>query len=485
MASTDDVLDTTDAGPAALRGSALRITGYLAGVGLSLASAPLLVRHLGVVGFGEYVTVLSIVLLAAGATEAGLNAIALREHATLRGEAREKAMRDVLGIRIVLSVASIVVAIAFMVVAGYRSALVLGALVAGVGVMLTALQMLVGTPLQSELRLGAVTAAELVRQVATVALLVALVVAGAGVVPFLAVALPAGLVGLVVTIALVGGRMPLRPSFDPRGWWPLMRETLPFTAATALGAVYFRLILVVMGLVTTELETGYFATSFRVVEVLLVVPALVVGAAYPILARAERDDDARFRYAMGRILELGLMLGVWLALSLSLAAPAIMEVLGGEAAAPSAGVLRIQSLAFIGTALSVAAGFGLLTLRRYRPLLVANAAALACAVVFVLVLTPDGGARGAALAAVIAEGVLGAITVAALLRARPDLVRPAAPALLVVAAGALALAVELVPGVPALAAFLLGNVVFFGTLLALGRFPPEVRDALRARGAAP
>ena len=43
-----DLLDTGAAGPAALRGSALRTGAYVGGILLSLVSAPLLIRHLGV-----------------------------------------------------------------------------------------------------------------------------------------------------------------------------------------------------------------------------------------------------------------------------------------------------------------------------------------------------------------------------------------------------------------------------------------------------
>src|SRR4051794_17476340 len=65
----DDVhiLDTPEAGVKSLRGGALRIGGYGIGLLLGLISAPLLIRHLGVVDFGRYVTVTSIVgLVAAG-----------------------------------------------------------------------------------------------------------------------------------------------------------------------------------------------------------------------------------------------------------------------------------------------------------------------------------------------------------------------------------------------------------------------------------
>jgi O-antigen/teichoic acid export membrane protein len=145
-------------------------------------SAPLIIRHLGVGEFGRYVTVVSLMNLVAGVTEGGLNAIALREYATLRGDARRAAMRSLMGIRLALSLVGVAVGILFALVAGYDSPLVFGAVGAGIAVVLQAVQMLVATPLQGELRFGWISMLQLLGQILTVALVVVLVLADAGVV---------------------------------------------------------------------------------------------------------------------------------------------------------------------------------------------------------------------------------------------------------------------------------------------------------------
>ncbi len=61
----DDPLGTAAAGPAAIRGGAVRTAGYAAGVLLSLVAVPFLVRHLGVDGFGRYQTVIAIATIVA------------------------------------------------------------------------------------------------------------------------------------------------------------------------------------------------------------------------------------------------------------------------------------------------------------------------------------------------------------------------------------------------------------------------------------
>ena len=93
------MLDAPTAGASAIRGSALRSMGYVAGVGLSLIAAPFLVRHLGVSGFGVYVTITALVTVAGGISDFGLTQLGVREWAVLAPSDRRHllAERSVLG----------------------------------------------------------------------------------------------------------------------------------------------------------------------------------------------------------------------------------------------------------------------------------------------------------------------------------------------------------------------------------------------------
>jgi O-antigen/teichoic acid export membrane protein len=476
-----DVLDTTRAGGLALRGSVLRVGGYGGGMLLALVSAPLLIRHLHQTGFGRYVTALSIAMIAAGLTEGGVNTIALREFASRTGRERDAAMRDILGIRILLSVVGVIGATVFAAAAGYSQTIVLGTAIAGIGLTIQLLQTLLSVPLQGTMRLGWVAAADLLRNVVATLLIVALVLAGAGIVPLLAVIAPACLAALLLTARLVRGSMPLRPSLHFAAYAPLLRETLPFAVAIALSSVYFRVTVVVMSLEATALQTGYFSTSFRIVEILISLPVLVIGAAYPILTRAERDDPDRFAKATRRMFELSVVVGVWVAMALELGARFATDVLGGHAAAPAAPVLRIQGLAVMATFVAVACAFPLLSLRRYSAVLVANALGLVVTLAVSLSLVPVLHARGAAIATVAAELTLAGAAVVALMRARPDLRLAWGIIPVALLAGGAGVGVGHLVGVHPLLEVLVGTCVYAIVLAVLGRFPPEIGHALRAR----
>ncbi|MGI8623538.1 MAG: oligosaccharide flippase family protein [Solirubrobacteraceae bacterium] len=479
MSSEPDVLDSFEAGPAALRGGALRSGGYALGLLLSLAAAPLLVRHLGQVGFGRYVAVISIATVVTGFTEAGLNAIAVREYSSLQGAERDRVLANALGLRIALSGLGVLIATAFAALAGYSGELVLGTALTSFGLMLASVQLMLGVALQGTLRFGLATLTDLVRQLVTVALLVGLVLAGADIVKFLAVPIVAGAVGVLLTAWFVRGMLPLRPSFSLAASLPMIRDTIPYAIAIALNAAYFRVAIVIMSLTATGLQTGYFSTSFRVIEVLIGVPALIIGAAFPILTRAVRDDKARFAAGAERLFELAVLAGTLVAVGVGLGAGFAVSLLGGEEAQPAADVLRIQGVAMIASFVAVACGFSLLSLRQNRALLIANAVAFATSIVLTLALVPAFEAKGAAAAAVSAELALAVALAVLLKRADAQLRLPFSVVPVAALGAAAAVGVALLVGGPEVLRAVIGSVVFVGVVGALGRFPPEFRHALR------
>ena len=164
--------------------------------------------------------------------------------------------------------------------------------------VLTVIQGTFAVPLASQLRLGLVTMLELLRQVLSVTAIVVLVLAGARMLPFLVVMLPVALIVLVATAAAVRGTMPLRPAFERREWLTLIRAVLPFAAAVAIGALYLRVTVLLLSLMSSKLQTGYYATAFAVISVLIAIPALTVGSTLPVISRAARDDAERLGYVL-------------------------------------------------------------------------------------------------------------------------------------------------------------------------------------------
>jgi O-antigen/teichoic acid export membrane protein len=416
MSTEDDVLGTARAGNLVIRGSAQRVVGYGVGTLAAVVSTAILIRQLGVQDTGRYNTVVALLAIVGGLVDAGMTNIGLREWARRTGTERARIMRDLLGVRLAITITGVVIAVGVAAAAGYTAAMIAGTALGGIGLILLIVANTLQIPLGAELQLGAVAAVDVLRNVLTAILIAGLAVAGAGLVTLLAVPLPVGIVLVAVTAFLVRGRMPRRPAAALEGWRVLLADALPYAVATAVGFIYVYLTVILLGFVASDYEVGIFSAAFRVFIVLAGVAGLVQQSAFPVLARAAGNDHDRLRYAVQRLLDGSLVLGGVIALATCVGAPIAIDAMAGSRFGASVDVLRVQGAALVMTFVAALTGFSLLSLHRYRAVLVVNALALVTSILFVLVLGSTHGAAGAAWANLGGETVLGVAGLIALAR---------------------------------------------------------------------
>jgi len=258
----------------------------------------------------------------------------------------------------------------------------------------------------------------------------------------------------------------------------MVGRILPYSAAVVLSVVYFQIAQIMVSVLSSASETGYFGVSFRVLVAFTALPPLLVSTSLPLLARAARDDDERFDYASLRLVETMLLAGCGVALGLFLGAAFAVPLIAGPGFGPSVDVVHILAFALLGTFVIGARGYGLLSLDRLRAMLVCNAIALTVVVVAGVPLIDAYGAEGAAIAMVAAELTLALCYEWSLslgrprVRLRPGFVARTAAAMLFASACAIAL------DVGSLASAVIGLTIYLAALLALRLIPAEIRHAL-------
>ncbi|MBA3807486.1 MAG: oligosaccharide flippase family protein [Solirubrobacterales bacterium] len=478
-----DILASREAGGRFLRGGGMRVLAYGSGLLVGLASTPLVTRHLGPVDWGHFITVTSLIFIVAALTEGGVGNLGVRELSIGDDASRRSFMSNLLGLRIALSLLGAAGAIAFTFAAGYPSVLVEGTALACVSLLLQGVQATLGVALTARLRLGWLAVMDFTAQFITAAFMVLLVLAKAPLLPFYTVAILTAGVSLVLVTSLVHNEVSLRPAFSLSGWRTLMSDSIVYAAATTLGIVYFRIVVIAMSLLASRTQTGYFSLSFRILDIINGIPWLLVASAFPILARAARDDDERLRYALQRLFDGGLVVGGFVSLCVIIGAPFAVKVIGGAKFDPSVEALQIMGAGIIATFLVAIWSFALLTLRLYRELILVNGGVVALAVALSVLLIPSHQASGAAVVTASLEVVLAGAYVLVLARRRPDL-RPSLRGVprvgLALAAG---LGVAAILPVHPLIAVAAGGLTMLAGLLALGALPAEFLQALRRRPA--
>ena len=456
------------------------------GLLVGLAVTPLVVHHLGPVGWGDYGKVASLQFIMATLTEGGLGQMGLRELSVGDPASHKLLMRDLIGLRLSLTFLGALLALAFGIAAGWGNVVVAGIAITGIGSIVANLQVTLALPLGASLRLGWMALNDFVPQFTSALVMFVLVLAGASLLPFYTAPLAAWTSALVLTIYVLRREVPLRPSISPSRWRTLLSQTFIYAVATSTTAAYFRIALVATALLSTGEETGYYSLAFRILELTTVVPWLLVGSSFPILIRSAWSDSARLRYALQRLFEGSLILGGWFALCLVVGAPFAIHVLegGGNAFAPSVPVLRILGGAIAATFLIATFSYTLLSLQMFRQLVALNLSVVLLAFVLSPLLISPYGARGAAIVTVTLEVILCLGYAVALFHARPDLRPSLAGIERIMLALALAFAASEVLADHPVLGVTAGTVVLAAALLAFRAVPPELIDVARdvARG---
>jgi O-antigen/teichoic acid export membrane protein len=340
-------------------------------------------------------------------------------------------------------------------------------------------------PLAVDLRNGALTLNEVLRQGLLVAGFIALALAGAGLVDFFVLQVVAGVVLMVITPILLERRDLVLPRWTAAHLRHLARIGIPVAIAAVLMAVYFRVVVVLMSVLSDDAEQlGFVVTSTRIFELAAALPLVLSGVVLPVMTLAARDDPVRLRYVVQEMTQAMALGGALLVIVILLAAEPILRILGGAEYVGAAPVLRIQSIALFTLFVSAAWSPALIGMHRQGSVAAATAVGLVVVIVAGLALIPVWEAKGAAAAAAMADAFVVTIAYVLLRRAGPgrDLRLGFVPKL--VLAAATAMAVALVPGIPPLADGFIAAVIFTGLSFALRIVPVGVVELLPWRAPA-
>jgi O-antigen/teichoic acid export membrane protein len=206
----------------------------------------------------------------------------------------------------------------------------------------------------------------------------------------------------------------IRQALGIRATWSLststlrwyLRESWPLLVNALLVSLFFRIDVFVVQAVRGDTALGVYDASYKLINLLTIVPAYAVLAVFPLLVR-RADDDRALREAQ-RVATYLLVTIAWIAVATisALATPAI-TVLAGHAYLPEAAVLLSILVWFAPLSfLNGVTQYVLIAQSRQRRLLPVFLAAVAFNVVANVALVPPYGARAAAVNTVATEAVI-------------------------------------------------------------------------------
>jgi O-antigen/teichoic acid export membrane protein len=227
-----------------------------------------------------------------------------------------------------------------------------------------------------------------------------------------------GLVGLAV--AFVGSRLLMlgavqillrrvvarvAPAFDRDAWRDIQAAALPLGFFMIALNTYTYVDTVILGLMRTDAEVGWYAAAYSLYEGLTYAPSILAAVLTPRLSALFTRDRAAHRSLLTRALLLSVALAVVLGGIAALAAAPIVALLFGVRYAPAVPPLQILAAGSVFVFATWILHAAAISTNLDRRLLLTTAVGLAANVALNIVLIPRYGISGAAWATVVAEGL--------------------------------------------------------------------------------
>jgi O-antigen/teichoic acid export membrane protein len=385
--------------------TAAQAIGKAAVLAIGAASIVITTRYLGASGYGQFALALAFVQMFGLLADLGLLTVVVRE-ISRRPEETERLVGNALTLRLALSLGVIVLAGLLSLAMPYTEQVRVAILIAGVPLVLGLANTAIVAVFQARLRMDRAAISDVAGRAAGFAALVAVAALDLGFYAVVATAGVGAFVTLVVTWRLSRPLVRVRPAASRPVWTSLLRAALPVGAALAVTEVYFRADTLIVSLFEDYEEVGWYALSYRIVELLGMLPAIVMTSVFPLLSRYLRENRDLARRILDATADLFVALGVPLAAGGLVVAPQLVRLIGGDDFEGAADTLRI--LLFAGALAFVSGLFGMALIAgdRQRSALRLAVAALALNVPLNFALVPSLGIDAAAAVAVASELLL-------------------------------------------------------------------------------
>jgi O-antigen/teichoic acid export membrane protein len=391
-------------GSRALRNTILVLTAKVVARLIALVTVLAMIKYLKATPYGAFATVVNYTAIVSVVLDLGFNVLFVREGARHPTEI-QRYLRNVTSLRLLMSIASLGLLAIALGLNGLGNLIVPAFLL----MVLTSYSTLLRNALYAVQRLRFEAIAVVLESLVLLGLVLFGIKTGRGVTYFLwayAAQYAFSCVYFVVVlaakrIAVIGWRLEL----------PLVREWfwkgLPFALTFVITILYFKIDQPLVYALRPHYEAGWYAAAYKPFEALLFIPITFLSIVFPVLSVYHRERPNELLDAVSRFFKALLLIGWPLSVGIFLLAHPLTRALFGPDYARSEDALRILALgvgiafvnnAFIGalsasdrqSSFTWAAGWSL----------VANLAAN-------LALIPTFGYRGASVATLITEVVLG------------------------------------------------------------------------------
>ena len=372
-------------------------------------------RTLGAEDFGRFTFSVSFVMMFAILYELGLELFTVKEVATKK-QSSQKLLGNCLIIKLILAPIVSLFIIVIIHVLGYSGTTLFAVYWAIIYVFFTTTTNYLRTFFRGFEKINFEAYSMIIEKLILFVLGGFALISNAGVVNFLKLLTLGSFISLIGTAVILFNKL-VKPDFtlDIKLILEILKKAWPFALMNIFMLIYFRIDVVMLSMMKNETIVGLYSSSYRIMEMLIMIPAAIMIPIYPAMSRLFRDDSNKFNKLSKNTTKLMLLFSLPVTLAVYIFAGQLMGVFYFDSeflsAIPAlkilAWVLPFSCLTFVFGTMLASTGRQIISTRN-----VGICAGLNILLNFIFI--PQHGFIGASIATLVTEVVLVVLSVNAL-----------------------------------------------------------------------
>lgn len=456
--------------------------GRTVGTVLGLLTLGLMTRYLGAGGYGAFTTVTSFLQFFGILVDFGLSltTVAMLSEAK-DAEERDRIASNIFTLRVISAAVFFALAPLAVLLMPYSADIKRGVGVAAFSFFFLAVNQVLVSVLQKELRMARAAAGEILGRLGLLVGAAFVARMGLG----LGWMLGALVLGNALTVLwnwlLVRRLVDTSWRFDWDVWKKVVEHSWPIALSITFNLVYLKGDVIVLSLTRAQEDVGFYGAAYKILDVLTVIPIMFMGLVLPLLVKARADgSEPEFKRILQRAFDFMAVMALPFVAGTFAVGSDLMRLVAGDAFAQSGPLLQILIVAAAMVFFGSLFGHAVIAVKKQKRMVWGYALDALFATVLYVLLIPVYGATAAAWVTVASEAFIAAATYVVVRRATGF--TPGFGVALRAAAAAVGMGVfvALLPDtLHVLVKVLIGAVCYGGLILFLRAVTPEtVRELL-------
>ncbi len=460
------------------KNTVIQVVGRTFGTIFGLITLGVMTRYLGTTGYGAFTTVTSFLQFFGILVDFGLSLTTvamLAEH----GADKDKIASNIFTLRVISAALFFAIAPLVVLAFPYSHEIKSGVGVAAASFFMIALNQVLTSVLQKELRMARAAAAEVVGRSGLLFGVLAVAHWHLGLKWMLSTLVLGNALTALWNWLLVRKLVRVDWRFDWLVWKEVFDRSWPIALAITFNLVYLKGDVIVLSLTRSQEEVGIYGAAYKILDVLTVVPIMFMGLVLPLLVKARHENSqGDWNRIMQKAFDFMAVLAMPLVAGTLVVGDALMNLFAGDAFAGAGQLLVILIVACAAVFFGSFFGHAVIAAKKQRVMVWGYAIDAIIATALYVWSIPKYGPVAAAWVTVAAESFIACATFFVVWRATKFVPSLGVALRAALAASLMAGFVSILPDMHVLIKVVLGGVAYAALALTLRAVTPETVKVL-------